>query len=196
MFKKLTLLVMSVSALLSFVAPTAQAEGPLITNTLGGAAETVTAVSQNSLMWTALGVSECMTVNLHLDITSNANTAVHGHGTGALTGNPKTGAHTGPCLKRPETLTTISGFTINTIQLTKHTGVTTGVADITVSFQGFGSCTFNSSAVPVVKTGTDTINIKGTLLKIPPSGFGCLSNMVFEGDFTVSDEFGEPVDIH
>lgn len=205
MFKKIILLAMSVAALVAFAAPAAQASGPLITNFLGEKAETIEAHGEDVKTVTETATLECATVNLHINLPTNAATTAHGSGTGTAVGTPlKT--MTGHCGTSVGIPVHIKSVTVDTIHLTRHLngGVleTTGTANFTYTYvlthpqAGEIHCTFKGTGVKVTKTGTDTIQVSGEVVKAEPSSALCAAKGQLSGNFTVTDEFGEPAHIH
>jgi hypothetical protein len=207
MLKKLTLLGMSVAALLALAAPAAQATGPLVTNAAGEAAKSLTARSTNTTTTTVAGTLECTTVNMNIStVTSNANTTIHGHGTATAEGTPKAIGHaendTGHCGSSSGSVVEITGVTVSTIHLTKHGTETTGTATFSYTYDlrsatGAGliaECTFGGT-VPVKKTGTSTLNVEGKITKTAGSAF-CPGEGTLKGDFTVFDETGAAATVH
>ncbi|HEU4737922.1 MAG TPA: hypothetical protein VFS54_02440 [Solirubrobacterales bacterium] len=196
MFKKLTLMALSVAALVAFAVPAAaQAEGPLITNSSGEAAETVEATSSNTISTTSSGVKlECTTVNLHLELPENANTTAKGSGTGTAVGNPGGPTHVGTCRTSSGLGVDITAVNVSEIHLTKHSGVTTGTAKFSYTYDLYAGsmlvaeCTFGGSAT-VKATGTSSLNISGTLTKTGGSA-SCPTEGTIAGDFALDDEFG------
>jgi hypothetical protein len=203
MLKKLTLLAISVGALLVIAAPAAQATGPLITNGLGEASTRITAVSTNTITHTSAGTLECTTVDLKIHLTENANTTANGHGTGTWEGTPKVPTHTGHCGTSSGTVTEVTTLTVSALHLTKHGVETTGTASFSYTFDlrpstGGGliaECTMGGT-VPVKKTGADIINLNGEIKRTAGSAF-CPAAGTITGDFTLTDEeTGLPVFIH
>ena len=203
MLKKLTLLAMSVAALVAFIAPAAaQATGPLITNAEGGAAGKITATSTNTVSETENGTLECTTVTLHLTATENANTTVKGSGTGTASGNPgaEPPTHTGRCASSSGLGVEITSITVSDIHLTKHGGVTTGTAKFSYTYDlYFGAlkvaeCTFGGEAT-VERTGASSMSINGNLTKTAGSE-ACPAAGTISGSFSVKDENGEAAIIH
>jgi hypothetical protein len=201
MFKKLTLMALSVAALVAFAIPAAaQAENPLITDSLGGAAGTIEAHSGNTTTQTANGKLECATVNLDINLSENTNLKAHGSGSGSAEGTPgKT--MTGHCGVSGVLPVHILSITVDTINLTKHGGQTTGTANFTYTYLithpslGEIHCTFTGTGVTVTATGEDTITVAGEVKKSGGSAF-CAETGQLAGEFTVTDEFGSPAVIH
>jgi hypothetical protein len=204
MLKKLTLLAMSVGALLAFAAPVAQATtGPLITNGAKGTSTLITATSTNTITHTSAGTLECTTVDLTLHATENKNTTVHGHGTGTAEGTPtgvEPGKHKGHCNVSSGAIAEITHVNVSTIHLTKHGAEITGTAAFSFTYHlrsatGAGliaECTFGGT-VPVKHTGANNINVLGEITKTAGSAF-CPAAGTITGDFALTDkETGLPV---
>jgi hypothetical protein len=194
MLKKLTLLAMSVAALLAFAAP-AQATGPLVTNSLGEAAKTISATSTNTTTETSVGKLECTTVILTGNIESNANTTARGTGSGEAKGTPgaaEPAKHSGHCGSSSGSVIEITRVTITDLHLTKHGAETTGTASFSYTYdirsETGGSliaeCTFGGT-VPVKKTGASSINVEGEITRTAGSLF-CPTKGTLKGDFTVT----------
>jgi hypothetical protein len=206
MSKKFILLATSVTALLAFAAPAAQASGPLITNSLGEATKTITAVSTNTTTVTALGtLVECTTTKLHLNLASNESTTSRGKGTGAMEGTIRSipATHVGHCASSSGAVVEITNVEISNLHLeAKGSGVTTGTATFSYTYDlrsatGAGliaECTFGGT-VPVKKTGTSTLNVEGKITKTAGSAF-CPGEGTLKGDFTVFDETGAAATVH
>ncbi len=209
MLKKLTLLAMSVGALIAFAAPAAQATtGPLITDGAGGTSTKITAVSTNTITHTVAGTLECTTVDLKLAATTNANTTVPGSGTGTATATPAavghTEKHTGHCAVSTGAIAEITSVTVSDIHLTKHGAEVTGTAAFAFTYdlrsktgaELIAHCTFATAAgkpVTVKKTGANTINIAGEVVRTAGGAF-CPPTGTITGDYSLSDEVtGLPV---
>ena len=195
MFKKLILMALSVAALVAFAVPAAaSAEGPLITNSLGGAAETIEATSSNTVSTTPAGELKCTTVNLHIELAENENTTAQGAGTGTGEGNPNIPTDTGTCVSSSGLGVHITSVTVSNIHMTKHGGETTGTANFAYTYDLYSGstlvaeCTIGGSET-VKATGTSTLNISGTLTKTAGTSL-CPETGTIKGDFTLDDEFG------
>jgi len=193
MLKKLTLLAMSVAALLALAAPAAQATGPLVTNSLGEAAKAIEATSTNTTTTTAAGTLECTTVKLNGVITTNTGTTAQGHGTGTAEGTVPAKTHTGHCASSSGAVVEITSVTISNLHLeAKGGGVTSGTATFSYTYDlrsatGAGliaECTFGGT-VPVKKTGASAINVSGEIAKTAGGAF-CPTTGVLNGDFSVT----------
>jgi len=202
MLKKLTLLAMSVGALIAFAAPAAQATGPLITDGEGKSPTYITAVGTNITTHTTNATLECTTVDLTIHLTENANTTAKGHGTGTGVGVPPED-HDGHC-KAGSLFVDITSVTVSDIHLTKHGTETTGTATFSYTYDLLNSdtktviaeCTFGGT-VPVKKTGANEINVLGEIKKTA-GGLFCPSAGTLTGDFDVYEHGSEvdPVTIH
>lgn len=207
MLKKLTLMAMSVAALLAFAAP-ASANGPLITTSTGAAATSITATSTNTKTTTPLGTLECRTVTLQGNISTNANTTAHGtNGTGTGVGTVPANTHTGHCGSGPGPVH-ILDVKIGTIHLTRHAGPsgaieTTGTANFDFTYRittifGTQHCHFRGTGVPIRKTGADSITVNGPVARVAALSPGalCPETGTIHGDFTVRAQNGLPAVIH
>jgi len=209
MLKKLTLLALSVGALLAFAAP-AQAANPLLTNDLGEPAPTyITATSSNTITHTSAGTLECTTVELTLHITENTNNKASGHGTGKAEGTVPAKTHTGHCGSSSGAVVEITNVTVSNISLEKVGAETKGTAGFSFTYDlrsatGAGllaECTFGTTAenkVEVTKTGTHTIKIHGNIVKTAGGAF-CPSGGSITGDFTLEEDVPvspRPIHIH
>lgn len=189
MLKKLTLLAMSVAALLAFAAPAAQANGPLVTNAAGEAAKAIVATSTNTTTQTSVGTLECQTVILNGTVHENANTTAKGTGTGEAKGTVGK-SHEGHCGAGSNKVE-ITSITISDLHLTKHGAETTGTASFSYTYDLrsesgslIAECTFGGT-VPVKKTGTSSINVEGEIAKTGGSLF-CPGKGTLKGDFSVA----------
>jgi len=205
MLKKLTLLAMSVAALVALAAPAAQAANPLITGPLGEPVTKITALSTNTTTHVPGGTKlECTTVDLRIHLTKNTNNEAEGHGTGEGKGTPgaaEPAKHSGHCGTSSGLIAEITTVTVSNINLTKHGTETTGTATFTYTYDLrsgatpgslVAECTF-SGTVPVKKTGADTINVIGKIAKTGGTAF-CPTEGEITGDFTLTDEeTGQPV---
>ncbi len=209
MIKKLTLLAMSVGALLAFAAPAAQATtGPLVTNGNGVASTHVTTISTNTILHTVAGTFECTTVHTTYHTTQNSNTTVKGHGTGTMTGTPKavghTEKHTGHCGLSSGAIVEVTNVTTTDIHLTKHGAEVTGTTSFSFTYDLrsatgaalIAECTFGTAAgnpVTVKKTGANTLNFLGEIVRTAGGAF-CPATGTITGDFAVTDaETGQAV---
>jgi len=190
MLKKLTLLAMSVGALLAIAAPAAQATGPLITDSDGNTPTYITAVSNNFTIHTVGNRLECTTFDLTLHLTQNALTTVKGHGGGHATGTRPAGLHSGHCGAASGLIVEFTNVTVNDIHLTKHGGATTGTATFTFTFHLrtgptpgslIAECTLGGT-VPVVKTESNDVNATGKITKTGGSAF-CPTEGELTSDF-------------
>jgi hypothetical protein len=171
MLKKLTLLAVSVAALLAFAAPGAQATGPLVTNAFGEAAKTLSATSTNTTVTTSIGTFACTTVILNGVLTTNADTTASGHGTGTAEGTTSS-THTGHCGTSGGTVVEVTNITISDVHATRHGTETIGTHTISITYDlrsttGGGliaECTAGGT-VSVEQTGPSTGNISGELKK-------------------------------
>jgi len=120
--------------------------------------------------------------------------------TGTVKASPAT--HTGHCASSSGAITEVTNFTISNINLKAEGGETKGTATFSYTYDlrsatGAGliaECTFGGT-VPVIKTGSSTLNVEGKVTKTAGSAF-CPTEGTFKGDFAVTDEFGSPVTIH
>jgi hypothetical protein len=213
MLKKLTLLGMSVAALIAFAAPAAQAANPLIVDSITKAPVTkLTALSTNTITHTSAGTLECTTVHLKGHITVNTNNTATGSGTGHATGTPKGATeaekHTGHCASSGGPLVEVTSVTLSHIHLEKHATATTGTANFSFTYDLrsaptpgglIAECTFGTTEthkVAVTKTGADTIQIHGNIVRTAGGAF-CPATGTITGDFTATnEETGAPVIIN
>jgi len=202
MLKKLTLLAMSVAALIALAAPAAQAANPLITDSNGAAATTITALSTNTTTHMLGSKLECTTADLALTLTTNTNNVAEGSGTGDVTGTVPAATHTGHCGTSSGLVTEVTTVTVSNINLTKHGAETTGTATLSYTYDLrtggtpgslVAECTF-SGTVPVKKTGVNTINFVGKIAKTGGTAF-CPIEGEITGDFSITDHLGLPVTI-
>ncbi len=201
MFKKLTLLAMSVGALLALAAPAAQATtGPLITNGEEKASTGITAVSTNTITHTATGKLECTTVDLKLTAKENVHTTVKGSGSGEAKGTPagvEPLKHSGHCNVSTGVIAEITSVNISDFHLTKHGGDVTGTTEFSFTYdlrsatgkELIAECTFGTSGNPITvkKTGLITINANGKIVKTAGGAF-CPPEGTITGDFALTDE--------
>jgi hypothetical protein len=197
MLKKLTLLAMAVAAL---AAPVAQASGPVLTNAEGEAATgEIIATGTNVQTKTANGGFSCITFNLSIALSENANTTATGSGTGSATGNPRTGSHTDACLIGALTVK-VTEVTVNDIHLngggsgTYSFGYTYNFYSHAVSTTApIAACEFNGTTT-TAKAATSTLSIEGKEL-VGKGTAGCPTTGEIEGVFHLEDSAGEAVHI-
>jgi hypothetical protein len=189
MFKKLTLLALSVAALAAFAVPAAAQAEVIVTDQLGNEATHLEAVSENTISMTGLGTLDCDTVNLTLEGETG-----HYHGSGTAEGGGVE-PDKGPCISQP------SGLLVDVTSITATVSLAgggTGTADFEYNFlltgSGFTlSCKFVSTGASVKYTPEgNEISIAGTMTG---SGAGCPTSGSISGDFTVTSE-SEAVIIH
>lgn len=186
MIKKLTLLAMAVGALVAFAVPSMASAA--VTNSLGEAAETVDAVSENTVSVTNGGTLDCDTVELNLSLTPETTA----HYTGSGTAEGTTGSHEGACEitqnKTPVTVTSINA----TVNLN---GGGTGTASFSYSILVGHAvpCVIDGTANVTYTPGSDVITLKeGKLTGTSTSP--CPTAGTISGDFKVTSG-GEAVEI-
>jgi hypothetical protein len=192
MMKKLTLLAAAIVATAVGVVPAAaQASNPVITNVNGEPAEHVTFEGTGATATTSIGVLRCTTMTLAVDLEANTENTAVGTGTGVAQGNPQIPTHTGVCVSEPSG----AQFSYTQIILTSFDlGGGKGVATFkyTVDIPALGTmCTLFRQATLTYTSTSDTITV------VPVSNpTECFGAAVLSFTFTITDEFGIPVELH
>jgi hypothetical protein len=200
MMKKMTLLVAAVAAIAAFVVPAAaQAEDPVVTNVNGEPAEHITLDGIGVKTTTSLGVFNCATTTTTIGLSQNTNGTATGTGTGTASGNAIIPTDTGECAYEPSGLPiNITSITVSSLDLGGGNGsvVFSFTWDITHPTLGNIMCTFTGTAGLSYAATSDKIKLENGALtgtqNIPP----CPTNGTTTGEFTITDEFGIPVELH
>jgi hypothetical protein len=194
MFKKLSLLALSVAALVAFAVPAVAQGNAIITTEGGGAATAITAVSENTVSVTAAGTLSCSTVHLEGNLSTNNTTEATATGSGSAIGSPFFTPHHGPC--EIEGVAPVVNITSIDLKHLVLDGGGTGTAEFLYKYTTpAGVCHFEGHADVTYAATTDMINIDGTLVGSATEG-NCSTFGVISGDFKVTDGSGNPVVIH
>lgn len=186
-----------VLALTALAAPAAANAEALVTDSLGQPATSITGLSTNTVWSTPLGNSECTTTHLELALSENSTSTAAGAGTGTAKGTQKTSppTHTGPCQ-------TASGlpFDIPSIDTEVHLNAEgtssysfTTTYVLTLPVLGPLDCTLDGTGDLTWVPGSHTVHASATMSTTSPAP--CLEGTL-TGDFTLTEEFGLPVELH
>jgi len=193
MFKKLTLVAMSVAALAAFAIP-AVAQGAEITDSLGEPAQNITAFSTNTVTTSGGSSLECATVDLDLTRTGTGTYHGTGYAKGHINEGPTHLKHT--CTIEPEgTIATVESVTVKDVHIN---GGGTGTAEFSFTFKVAGvlMCTSGGKVNLTYTPTSDEASVSGKIKGSENTAFGCPPESEITGDFTITDELGEPVVIH
>lgn len=192
MFKKLTLLVLSVAALVAFAVPTVAQATAIVTNENGEAAQTITAFSSNTKTKTPSGTLFCNEVYLHINLTQNNTEKATGSGSGAA-------RHSGgifcEVIEAGAKVVVVTLISIPHVQLN---GNGHGTASLTYVYDApSAKCHFEGNATVIYTPSSAKVSIAGTLTGKKIEGPGsCAATGTISGDFSFMDEFGGIPIIH
>lgn len=172
---------------------------PLIKKPDSSGAQEIEALSEN-MVWKFSGGSElkCATVRHKTTLTQNT-FFVHGHSTATAVGNPGTTPHSGPC-RMGFLQVVVELLDDHTFFLLGSGGGGESVTNMDMTFRilhpllGEIMCDILGEGSVTYVSGTDEMAVSGSFVgteNVPP----CSAEGTFSGDYTVTDEEGEPVTI-
>jgi len=161
-----------------------------VKNSLGEAAEEGELMSTNTVVNTAAGPIKCDTTVIGYTATEIKTNTSKFHGTGVGIG--RTGSHVGECELNNGLPVKVH---IDVTELHVTPGAIFEKVDITYAVTlptGTIECTLSGETSGSYEEGSDSYGFEGSLVG---SGTGCPTAGSISGNYTMTDEFGEPVEL-